>query len=113
MSPRRRQKSRKGHPRPQAVAAPPSKSFPSPALAGALLVVVTFAVFSPVLGNGFVSYDDEEYVVRNSHVRSGLTAGNVAWAMTATDAANWHPVTWISHMADVSLFGMSPAGHHF
>ena len=99
-------------------AAPPPpallpRAFPSPALAGVLLVVATFAVFAPVLRNGFVSYDDEEYVVRNAHVRSGIGARNVAWAFTATEAANWHPVTWISHMADVSLFGMKPAGHHF
>src|SRR4029077_6427124 len=109
-SPSRKQNKRKAHPRPKAAASAPAhgaaaasagKAFPSPALAGALLVAVTFAVFAPVLRNGFVSYDDEEYVVRNSHVRSGLTAGNVGWAMTATEAANWHPVTWISHMADV------------
>ena len=56
------------------------------------------------------TFDDEEYVLRNAHVRSGLTFANAAWAVTATGAANWHPVTWISHMADVSLFGMAPAG---
>jgi len=113
---------RKGRSRPRtaaagssarAASAPSSKPFPDTAFVGALLVVATFAVFAPVLRNGFVSYDDEEYVLRNAHVRSGLTFGNAAWAVTATEAANWHPVTWISHMADVSLFGMAPAGHHF
>jgi tetratricopeptide (TPR) repeat protein len=113
---------RKGRSRPRAAtagssaraaSAPSSKPFPKTALAGALLVVATFAVFAPVLRNGFVSYDDEEYVLRNSHVRTGLTGANLTWAITATDAANWHPVTWISHMADVSLFGLAPAGHHF
>jgi tetratricopeptide (TPR) repeat protein len=84
----------------------------SPALVGVLLAAATFAVYAGVLRNGFVSYDDEVYVVRNAHVRSGLTAGNAAWSLTATEAANWHPLTWMSHMADVSLWGMRPGGHH-
>jgi protein O-mannosyl-transferase len=120
MSSGRRQKKGRSHSRTSAASsssraayAPSSKPFPGTALAGALLVVATFAVFAPVLRNGFVSYDDEEYVLRNAHVRTGLTSANLLWAVTATEAANWHPVTWISHMADVSLFGMAPAGHHF
>jgi protein O-mannosyl-transferase len=84
----------------------------SPALVGALLAAATFAVYAGVLRNAFVSYDDEVYVVRNAHVRSGLTPGSAAWSLTATGAANWHPLTWMSHMADVSLWGMRPGGHH-
>lgn len=81
-------------------------------VAGAILVVATLAVFGAALKNGFVSFDDELYVVHNPHVSRGLTLGNAAWAFTATEAANWHPLTWISHQLDVSLFGLAPAGHH-
>jgi tetratricopeptide (TPR) repeat protein len=82
------------------------------ALVGALLVAATLGVFGTALKNGFVSFDDELYVVRNPHVRTGLTLPNVAWAFTATAASNWHPLAWISHQLDVSLFGLAPPGHH-
>ncbi|MEO8191152.1 MAG: tetratricopeptide repeat protein [Acidobacteriota bacterium] len=84
----------------------------SPLLACALLAAATLVVFSGVLRNGFVSFDDEIYVLKNPHVRAGLSAAGAAWAATATEAANWHPLTWMSHMADVSLWGMRAAAHH-
>lgn len=35
------------------------------------------------------------------------------WAFgTNNSVANWHPLTWLSHMADVEIFGLSPWGHH-
>jgi len=77
-----------------------------------LVLLVTFAVYAPVLRHGFVEWDDPYYVTENSHVRAGLNASGVAWAFTSREHANWHPLTWLSHMADVSLFGMSPWGHH-
>jgi protein O-mannosyl-transferase len=77
-----------------------------------LLALVTVAVYSHVLRNDFVNYDDPEYVTNNAHVLQGLTWHGLAWAMTATDAANWHPLTWISHMADVQIFGLRAGGHH-
>ena len=64
------------------------------------------------LSNGFVDYDDEGYVTENPHVRAGLTPASVAWAFTTTEGANWHPVTWLSHMADVTLFDLDAGGHH-
>jgi hypothetical protein len=62
--------------------------------------------------NGSILYDDPEYVFRNPHVAAGLTAAGVRHALTAFDAANWHPVTWLSHMADVELFGMNAGAMH-
>jgi hypothetical protein len=59
-----------------------------------------------------VVYDDEEYVTRNAWVRAGLTWGGAAWAFTETHAANWHPLTFLSHMLDVELFGMDAGWHH-
>ena len=82
------------------------------AVVAALLAALTLAALAPVLHNDFISYDDEQYVTRNYHVRPGLTAGRVRWALTTDYAANWHPLTWISHMLDVSLFGKNAHGHH-
>ena len=76
------------------------------------LAVVTLAVYAPVHGHRFVDYDDDEYVFRNPHVQAGLDAESVAWAFTTMEAANWHPLTWLSHMLDFQLFGLDPAGHH-
>jgi len=82
------------------------------ALMAALLVAITLAALYPVLSNEFISYDDEQYVTRNHHVRPGLTAEGLRWALTADYAANWHPLTWASHMLDVQLFGRNAHGHH-
>ena len=78
----------------------------------ALLAGVTLGVYAPAIRNGFVDFDDRDYVTSNSRVRSGLSWANVEWAFRSTEAANWHPVTWISHMADCQVFGLNPAGHH-
>ena len=83
-----------------------------PAVMAALLVVLTLVVFGQVCGHDFTLYDDGLYVTNNRVVRAGLTAGGLAWALTTTHASNWHPLTWASHMLDVSLYGMNPAGHH-
>ncbi len=77
-----------------------------------MLGLGTLALYSPTLRNGFVNYDDPAYVTANAHVRQGLLWSNIRWAFTATVEANWHPLTWISHMADVQFFGLNPAGHH-
>ena len=76
------------------------------------LAAVTLLVYSPVLWHDFVIYDDPDYITGNAHVKAGLTWPGIVWAFTTGDAANWHPLTWISHMADWQLFGSNPAGHH-
>jgi tetratricopeptide (TPR) repeat protein len=77
-----------------------------------LLAVAVCAAFAPALRHDFVGYDDPDYVTQNPHVSTGLTAANLRWALTAAHASNWHPLTWVSHMLDVTLFGLDPAGHH-
>src|SRR5271167_2709631 len=77
-----------------------------------LLAALTFAVYFRALTNPFVNYDDQGYVVENSQVQQGLTLATLRWALTSTDATNWHPLTWLSHAADCQLFGLSPKGHH-
>jgi tetratricopeptide (TPR) repeat protein len=84
---------------------------PSAAIAAAL-AVLTVAAFFPVRHNGFILYDDPAYVTRNEHVVPGLTPEGAAWAFTGAASDNWHPLTWLSHMLDVSLFGMDPGAHH-
>ena len=81
-------------------------------IVGLLLLLGTLALYYPALQNGFVNYDDPAYVTSNFHVQQGLNSRSVAWAFTSTAEANWHPLTWISHMLDVQLFGLRPAGHH-
>jgi hypothetical protein len=78
----------------------------------AVLAAVTLLVYSPMLWHGFVNYDDPDYITGNAHVTGGLTWANIAWAFQSGHAANWHPLTWISHMMDCQLFGLNPAGHH-
>ena len=76
------------------------------------LVTVTMLLYQPALHNFFLNYDDPLYVVENTHVLRGLSWESVEWAFSATSADNWHPLTWISHMVDVDLFGVKPMGHH-
>src|ERR1039458_9752842 len=77
-----------------------------------LLALATLAVFLPVAGQGFVNYDDSDYVTENAHVQSGLKWENVIWAFTTGHASNWHPLTWLSHMLDCQLFGLKAGPQH-
>ena len=77
-----------------------------------LLVALTLALYWPVRHHGFVALDDQDYVTANRQVQAGLTWEGVRWAFTTTAASNWHPLTWISHMLDVQLFGASPGSQH-
>jgi protein O-mannosyl-transferase len=77
-----------------------------------LLAVATLAVFLPVGWHGYVNYDDSDYVTANKHVQSGLSWENVVWAFKTGHASNWHPLTWISHMLDLQLFGDKPGAQH-
>jgi 4-amino-4-deoxy-L-arabinose transferase-like glycosyltransferase len=77
-----------------------------------LLALAALAVFLPVARQGFVNYDDSDYVTENAHILSGLTRANVVWAFTTGHASNWHPVTWLSHMLDCQLFGTRAGAQH-
>src|SRR5580700_9610369 len=78
-----------------------------------ILAIVTFALYAPVLGHGFIVYDDPEYVTENAAIQNGLTPASAAWAFTTGHASNWHPLTWISHIIDFSIYGLKhPGGHH-
>jgi tetratricopeptide (TPR) repeat protein len=92
------------------VKAPP-RSWPDFCIALALLIA-TFAVYAPVGHFDFVNYDDPDYVTRNPHVTQGLTGESVRWALTSGEAANWFPVTRLSHILDYQVFQMDSGGHH-
>ena len=77
-----------------------------------LLVIFTLGVYNQANHFPFIGYDDDRYVYENSHVRSGLTWSTVTWALTSTDEANWHPLTWMSHAFDCQLFRLNAGGHH-
>ncbi len=76
------------------------------------LAALTLAVYAPVRHFDFVQVDDPLYVIENPNVRGGLTMDGIVWAFTTGRAANWHPVTWLSHMLDVQAFGVDPGWHH-
>ncbi len=76
------------------------------------LAVLVAAVYWPVGHAGFLNYDDNEYVTANPHVLRGLTVSGVVWAFTTYHAANWHPLTWLSHALDCEWFGMNAGRHH-
>ena len=69
-------------------------------------------MYAQVAHFSFVNFDDPDYVANNPHVREGLTADGVRWAFTSGEAANWFPLTWISHMLDCQLFGLNSGWHH-
>ena len=76
------------------------------------LALVTTALYWPVIHHNFVNFDDDDYITNNSHVQAGLTWAGVIWAFQSGAAANWHPLTWLSHMLDCQLYGLNPGGHH-
>jgi len=76
------------------------------------LALATLGLYAPVLGHAFLNFDDDVYVTANPMVRGGWSWRAFAWAWTTGYAANWHPLTWLSHITDCSLFGLQPAGHH-
>ena len=81
-------------------------------LIAAVLFAATVWAYLPVLHGQFIQLDDPVYVTENYHVRGGLAISGLSWAFRTFQAGNWHPLTWLSHMADVSLWGLNPAGHH-
>lgn len=82
-------------------------------MAGAALAVLIIAAYAPVRHFDFVNYDDHRYITHNPHVQQGLTLDTIAWAFTTFEVGNWHPLAWLSHMTEVTMFGAgAPGAHH-
>jgi hypothetical protein len=77
-----------------------------------LLFGLTAILYWPACGNGFVNYDDPDYVTKNPDVLKGIRSDGLTWALTTWHAGNWHPLTWVSLQLDASLFGPAAAGFH-
>src|SRR5882762_1123950 len=75
-----------------------------------LLALATLGAFGGVLRNGWILLDDPRYVYENPHVNRGFTLAGVRWSLAQPHGGNWHPLTSWSHMLDVQLMGLSPAG---
>ena len=84
----------------------------TPLLIGLALVACSVVGWWPVLDQPFMGYDDDVYVTDNPAVLGGLSGPGLREALFGFHAANWHPVTWLSHQLDVTLFGLAPQGHH-
>ena len=93
-------------------AEPPKSGFRTPLWHFAVLCAVTLAAYAPVHRFAFVNYDDPDYVTANFHVRAGITGEGLKWALGSRDAANWFPLTWLSHMLDCQVFGLEAGWHH-
>ena len=77
-----------------------------------LLTAAAIIAFQQLSQCDFINYDDDVYVTENIHIQDGITAQAIRWAFTTGYAANWHPLTWMSHMLDVQLFDLKPRWHH-
>jgi Tfp pilus assembly protein PilF len=77
-----------------------------------LLLTAILAIYWQTGAHSFIFYDDEEYVLKNARLRLGFSLENIHWFLTSAYAANWHPLTWFSHILDVKLFGLNAMGHH-
>ena len=78
-----------------------------------LLIFAIIIAYGQVRNFDFVDFDDGLYITKNIHVQKGLTIEGLIWAFTSFHAANWHPMTWFSHMLDYELYGLNPMGHHW
>lgn len=76
------------------------------------LFLLTLLWFAPVVKYSFVTYDDPRYVTKEEHLKNGITKDSVVWALKGPHHSMWHPVTSLSHLVDVQLFGFNPAFHH-
>jgi protein O-mannosyl-transferase len=99
--------------------APPRRLAGSPtALTGtidaaiaAVLLLSTVLLYAPVRHHAFLNFDDGDYVTENLSVRAGLTAASIRWALTSAHQATWHPLTSLSHLLDVEIFGLHAGAH--
>lgn len=76
------------------------------------LAALIWVIFGQTIRYRFVNFDDGTYVYRNPAVIQGITILGIKWAFTHVVAANWHPLTMLSHMLDCSFYGVAPGGHH-
>jgi tetratricopeptide (TPR) repeat protein len=79
---------------------------------GLVLIGMILFCYARVASHDFINFDDNVYVSGNPLIKSGFSGKSLIWAFAATHSANWHPLTWLSHMLDVELYGLDAGGHH-
>lgn len=77
-----------------------------------LIILVTLVAYARVVTFQFLNWDDGDYVVLRPEIQQGLTLNGIRWAFTTFQNANWHPLTWMSHMLDIQLFGIDSGMMH-
>jgi hypothetical protein len=77
-----------------------------------MLALGCLIAYGRIAGNEFINFDDDVYLTKNLHIKSGINAETVKWAFTAVVSSNWHPLTLISHALDWSLFKDHAGVHH-
>ena len=78
-----------------------------------LLIALTLCLYWPVHNYDFIRFDEEQYVTNNPHVLAGLTRDGMIWSFGTLEAGFWHPLTWLSLMADSDLYGTNAGGYHW
>lgn len=78
-----------------------------------ILLIAIVVPYRQVINFDFVCYDDNTYVTNNPNIQQGITPKTIKWSFTTFYEANYHPLTWLSHMLDVKLYGLNAAGHHW
>lgn len=89
----------------------PQKKWQTPLIC-LTITALTLLIYTQVSDHAFLLFDDNIYITGNTHIKDGLSLSNLAWAFSSFHESNWIPLTWISHMVDVQLFGMEARGHH-
>lgn len=107
----RRQKTSAGRPGFRGAGPPSALPAGASGVLAALLALLVGLIYARSAAYQFV-YDDFQYLVANPNAQEGLTGSSAWWALTSLYASNWHPLTWVSHLFDVTLFGLEPGGHH-
>ncbi len=77
-----------------------------------LIISSVIYIYYDVSQFEFINFDDYPYVLENPYVNTGVSLANIEWAFSKFHVANWHPLTWVSHMIDVEIYGLNAGGHH-
>jgi tetratricopeptide (TPR) repeat protein len=77
----------------------------------AIIFIVTTLAFLPSLNNGFINWDDGDYVTKNPDIM-GFSIHNIAQIFSSTYVANYQPFTMLSYMLDYQFFNLNPTVFH-
>ena len=79
---------------------------------GLSLPAIVIFLYWQVEAHALINFDSVAYLSGNKRVIQGLTSDNFIWALQATSMSNWHPLTWLSYMLEVQIFGVDARASH-